>query len=616
VRPGDEAFTPQTVPAHFPAPIGLAYQRFLGQRPDRPRERFERLFKALQATLRYLSFLGLADLFRHLARTYAPLPEHRAFDCLREPCKLSLGHWAAILGETCRHLLAVPDPFVRELPDVGQPGGRLDTVLVRWLINQRNLAEHTEGDLPLSDTRCGNLVREARPRLEEAFQVVSFVRRYPLGFLSQAGDPRGGRHRYRLHSCMGARIADSDQAVFVSLATPLLTETPFVVSPDGRSLLYLWPLLRQRTSEQSQRPALYVFERLAEHARFLDRMDSAAIDHADEWEDPAPVPPVAPATGIDWLWGKLRAEYSPPALPAELDLPGKLAGNPQGQLVGQNLGGFVLERVIGSGGFGTIYYARGPDGQPAAVKVLESREAQRHLPRFEREFERLHQAGQHPGVVRCLAGGDAEEVAGRLYPWYAMEYAAGGDLAGRIEERRQRAAGRYPWFIPELRAEVVREFQAIMAAVTCLHEQERLVHRDLKPSNVLIGEGGELLLSDFGLVKDVSPGAVAHTSAGAVMGTPLYMAPEQRRGSATFASDVYALGILLAELAVGERPVSDPDLPRGSALMTWHPLRKLPLPLHDLVLACTSTQPPGRPPDGRALGERFGKVLRELGEPG
>jgi serine/threonine-protein kinase len=270
---------------------------------------------------------------------------------------------------------------------------------------------------------------------------------------------------------------------------------------------------------------------------------------------------------------------------------------------------------VGSGGYGTIYYALTPDNQPVAVKVLESGLAQRDRDRFEREFEKLRQATDHPGIVRCFEF-QVSEADDHEYPWFSMEYATGGDLAQRIAQRQQRAGTRAPWDDPALRQEVVREFRAVVAAVAHLHENLNLVHRDIKPSNVLVMEDGSLRLSDFGIIKSLEPSLKTlrlATSRGQVMGTPEYMAPEQRDGEALRPADVYSLGILLAELAVGERPIPEPDVPDGTTLVAWPALRRLPGPLAKLIKECTAFYPADRPQDGGALLDSFEDVLRRLG---
>jgi serine/threonine protein kinase len=143
-----------------------------------------------------------------------------------------------------------------------------------------------------------------------------------------------------------------------------------------------------------------------------------------------------------------------------------------------------------------------------------------------------------------------------------------------------------------------------------------IVHRDLKPANVLIMEDGELRLSDFGLVKDLmsrheldmsaTMEAPPRTSTGAVLGTRHYMAPEQERGEEVEApADVYALGVLLAELATGRRPFSDSQARVCSSLAGDPILRQLTEGLRELILHCTDVRPERRPPNGQAVLDEF-----------
>ncbi len=93
-----------------------------------------------------------------------------------------------------------------------------------------------------------------------------------------------------------------------------------------------------------------------------------------------------------------------------------------------------------------------------------------------------------------------------------------------------------------------------------------MIHRDIKPGNAIYNSAGQLVLTDFGLARDASAGQDL-TSAGVLMGTPAYVAPEQAVGSkgVTKASDIYALGVILFELLCG-RPPFEADTPMGVVL--------------------------------------------------
>jgi hypothetical protein len=607
------------VVTRYPAPVALAYRRFCRQRE--PAARLRALFAALEATLRYLVTLGVCDLLRRLAGPGEPagrLPDHPAFDFLRRPRPMTLGAWLEALRETARALAAGPPGFLPELAAVCAPDGRLVSQDVARLVELRNAHAHEGGGLVATPEECQETLREARPLMEEVLQQVWFVCDYPLGFVQPsrgAGAP--GRHRYYLHACMGARVANTVEASAVESPVPLHPGLPFVAARDGSRLLYLWPLLLERVAEHTERHTLYVFEDIPDrHGAFLTRVRLAAIDVRDGWTEALRE---QPAADHGWLLERLRELPAAVDVPPGLRLAERLAPLSGGKLVGRTLGPNRLLAVVAVGGFSTVYAAEdAAAGRRVAVKVLESPEAQRHLARFRQEFERLRAAAAHPHIIRCFDWGEPI-IGDREYPWFSMEFAAGGDLAGRIEERRGDHPDVAPWSEPGLRAEVVREFRAVAAAVAHLHALG-IVHRDVKPGNVLIMEDGELRLSDFGLVKDLGPRdefalaqtlvVAPRTSTGAVLGTRHYMAPEQERGEEVEApADVYALGVLLAELATGRRPVPNTQVRTGSTLAGNGTVRALPEGLRDLILRCTDARPRRRPANARAVLDEFERCV-------
>jgi hypothetical protein len=610
--PADEAFSSHTVLVHYPAPVALAYQRICHQRD--PAQRLDRLFKALEAMLKYLTFLGLSDLFHRLACSdRPPTLLHPELEFLRKSVPLTLGKWVAALREVSRLLAQQPDRFVQELPAVCRPGGHFDQNILGWIVANRNLVEHPPGALPLTAQEYQEKVRQVRPKLEEAYQLISFVRSYPLGFATEgmAGLGAGGVWRYHLHSCMGARIATTAESYSLSLPAPLAAHTPFVVSPDGSRLLYLWPWLLEQVGEHSGSHSLYAFERIAAQSQFLASIHVAAIDQRDTPEKE--LHRGQPADHA-WLLEALRA------LPAVVPLTGdpRVADNllpaRGGKLVDRDLdANLKVVAKIASGGFSTVYAAKTADGRCVAVKVLEDRERSQHYPRFRQEIETLRRAGEHPGIIRCYEAGTVE-VDGQDYPWYAMEYAV-ADLRARIRERQGPPEAPLPWDNPHWRGDVIHEFQALAAAVAHLHGLG-IIHRDVKPGNVLIGEDGGLRLADFGLVRSQGSGAdraAPVTSVGGVLGTRRYMAPEQERAEEVGPpADVYALGVVLAELALGRWPDPDTRVPQGSTLRQSPLVSRLPAPLQRFLHKCTDAHPGKRYPDAQAMSEEFASLSESI----
>lgn len=221
-------------------------------------------------------------------------------------------------------------------------------------------------------------------------------------------------------------------------------------------------------------------------------------------------------------------------------------------------GRYEVIELLGEGGMGRVYRARdGVLGREVALKALRSElegpDIARRLSREARILARL----EHPGIVPVHDAGVLAD--GRVF--YVMKLVRGARLD-------QFAAGRSE-------SEILRVFLRVCDTVAFAHAAG-VVHRDLKPANVMVGAYGEVLVLDWGIARvlDASPGDAADpaagrpaaegpaapdpatTGAGAIMGTPGFMSPEQARGdSATVdpRSDVFSLGRVLAGLA-GDRP--------------------------------------------------------------
>jgi len=197
---------------------------------------------------------------------------------------------------------------------------------------------------------------------------------------------------------------------------------------------------------------------------------------------------------------------------------------------------FRILRSVGKGTSGEVYLAQDTRlDREVAVKILKPCFAHpAHRKRFAREAELLARL-PHPGLVPVLdldLEGDP--------PFLTLAWMPGGDLAGRLEAQGA------------LRPEEVAEVGARLAgALAHLHEHG-ILHRDIKPENVLLDEQGEPRLGDLGLAW--ADEGERLTATGHVVGTPHYMAPELlRRGVYGPGSDLFSLGVVLAELATGRR---------------------------------------------------------------
>jgi serine/threonine protein kinase len=209
---------------------------------------------------------------------------------------------------------------------------------------------------------------------------------------------------------------------------------------------------------------------------------------------------------------------------------------------------FLLGREIGRGGMGSVWEAEDPElERSVAVKVLDLPDAAGDLAARLRLEARVLARLEHPGIVPVHDVGSLPD--GR--PFYAMKLVRG--------ERLDAAAARLAT-LPER----LRLFLRVCEPVAFAHARG-VVHRDLKPDNVMVGPFGEVLVLDWGIARLVGEAAPAATpaaeaaaaragpgtAAGAVLGTPGYMSPEQERGEEGVdrRADVFALGRLLRLLA-------------------------------------------------------------------
>jgi eukaryotic-like serine/threonine-protein kinase len=204
---------------------------------------------------------------------------------------------------------------------------------------------------------------------------------------------------------------------------------------------------------------------------------------------------------------------------------------------GQRVGDYELELPLGEGASGIVFAARDDRGTRFALKLLrpELGGDARLRARFVRE-ERLARDIESPHVAPILELAESQGLTYLVLPLYE-----GGSLAALLRAR----GAMYSDETAQLAAQLARGLDA-------LHERG-IVHRDVKPSNVLLAADGTAALTDFGLAR--MPDSTRLTLDGQVLGTPHYLAPELIEGlEATPASDLYALGCVLYECAVGEPP--------------------------------------------------------------
>jgi serine/threonine protein kinase len=214
-------------------------------------------------------------------------------------------------------------------------------------------------------------------------------------------------------------------------------------------------------------------------------------------------------------------------------------------LLGADLGDFVVEAFLATGGMAKVYRGRQkpPIEQPVAIKFLHSHYAEEPeiVARFRQEAY-ISGLLNRPNIVRVLAYGQLE---GAGIPYMVMEFVDGRDLNDLQEEFR-------PLPVP-LAIVLLRD---MTMALDDAH-RHNVIHRDLKPSNVLISHSGDVKLADFGIARATEGSTL--TQPGGLMGSVPYMSPEQTRRTrlddeAGKLSDIFSMGIVAYELLAGERP--------------------------------------------------------------
>ncbi|MEW5741574.1 MAG: serine/threonine-protein kinase [Myxococcota bacterium] len=268
-------------------------------------------------------------------------------------------------------------------------------------------------------------------------------------------------------------------------------------------------------------------------------------------------------------------------------------------LVGKVLNGrFEIIAPLGVGGMGRVYKAlQQPLDRVVALKVLNPRYDGSKDPGFEKRFfleASMTAKLKHPNTITVHDYGRTEDG---IY-FIAMEYVEGETLAQALK------AGPFPW---------PRALYVGAQVARSLREAHKLglVHRDLKPANIMLlteGTGGDVVkVLDFGLVKSFTPDRPKQpsdtelTQAGVLLGSPLYMAPEQARNEADPRTDIYALGVLLFQAIAGRPPFVGKE---SIDLIVKHirekppELRELtpevPLEVNALVMKCLEKQPAAR----------------------
>jgi tetratricopeptide (TPR) repeat protein/TolB-like protein len=250
-----------------------------------------------------------------------------------------------------------------------------------------------------------------------------------------------------------------------------------------------------------------------------------------------------------------------PGIPTAPSAPAIIGTSRPALAAGQVLAGrYEIRGRLGAGGMGSVWrtYDRELEEEIALKVILPERGGDRPtLDRFRREVK-IARRISHPNICRMFDYGEAEGLC-----FLTMELVEGRTLRAHL------AAGP---LTPERALNIARQVAEGLAAA----HMQGVIHRDLKPENVILREDGRAVVVDFGLARSA---ATEHTSVATIAGTPTYMSPEQLRGEALdVRSDVFAIGLLSAELLTGRSPFEQGSLAATTSAILRDPPRPLDVP--------------------------------------
>ncbi len=266
-------------------------------------------------------------------------------------------------------------------------------------------------------------------------------------------------------------------------------------------------------------------------------------------------------------------------------------------------GRYRIEKELGKGNMGVVYQAVDPQIERlVALKVLREDRmvSEDFVMRFVKEAKAIGRLS-HPNIVTVYDVGQDNDTI-----YIAMEYLEGRPFDEVIRGSR-------------LELEKILDIGIQVAETLDYAHKKKIVHRDIKPSNMILSEEGRVKLTDFGIARIEDPLVMQQTQAGEILGTPVYMPPEQAMGTPIDGrADLYSLGVILYELIVGRRPFDGSnitailrsiiqDTPESPSQVDPF----IPQGISDLIMKCLSRNPEDRFQTGAELATALKNATRK-----
>ncbi|MFH2005674.1 MAG: serine/threonine-protein kinase [bacterium] len=279
-------------------------------------------------------------------------------------------------------------------------------------------------------------------------------------------------------------------------------------------------------------------------------------------------------------------------------------------LIGRTIGNYQVVKPLGAGAMGEVFMAEHPQiGRRVAIKVLSPilSATEEMAGRFLSEARALERVN-HPNIIQIFDFGRLED--GRLY--YAMEYLQGTELTELMAPDKS------------LSLDQVDDMLRQIAGALDVAHQAGIIHRDLKPDNIFVNQtttGYIPKIIDFGVAKLLEGGldSANKTTDGMIMGTPLYMSPEQAAGQIdkiSARSDIYALGVIVYQMLSGQCPINAPS---AALILAKHIMEQpvslkevtqgLPESLHPVIMRALSKEPNDRQGSAGEFYQEFHRAI-------